>query len=262
MQCIRFSENISSTKVSRLRLTFDANREQLPKSDSNEHSLISPCIPASSRSILDLLLRQSLNSSNMLDKKLYDIIHCLDDVGLVQQTVQLDDNDAAILHSLYVVLGHYAPKLNRINPFSSWSGAGDKGNIIKGYGSCSDPWVDFYLTTILKVEVLETDEGRVYRGGIKMKRGHKITACLLRWARNMQLSVKNEFDKRDRFPINDSHDGGLTFDHEQKLNELKETAVGMVPHHQRYIYFVTEVMRLMAARWRECGVRPDFKETR
>ena len=226
----------------------------MPTSDSNEHSLVSPCIPASSRSILDLLLRQSLTSANMLERKLYAIIHCLDDVGLVHPTVQLDDHDGAILHSLDVVLGHYAPKLNRINPFSSWSGAGDKGNIIKEYGSCSDPWVDFYLTTILKVEAVRTDEGRVYRGGIKMKRGHKIASCLLRWARNMQLSFNNGFSKRARFPVNDSDDNGLTFDHEQKLTEFPGTAATIVPH--QYIYFVSEVMRLMAARWRECDLKP------
>jgi hypothetical protein len=222
---------------------------------------VSPCIPASSRSILDLLLRQSLTSANMLERKLYAMIHCLDDVGLVHPTVQLDDHDAAILHSLDVVLGHYAPKLSRINPFSSWSGAGDKGNIIKDYGSCSDPWVDFYLTTILKAEAVQTDEGRVYRGGIKMKRGHKIAACLLRWARNMQLSFNNGFYKRASFPVNDSRDRGLTFDHEQKLNELPGTAVTILPHQERqYIYFVSEVMRLMAARWRECDLRPAVQQ--
>jgi hypothetical protein len=222
----------------------------------NEHSQVSPRSPASSRSILDLLLRQSLSSSNMLNRKLYDMIHCLDDAGLVHQSVQLDGNDAAILHSLDAVLGHYAPKTNRINPFSSWSGAGDKGNIIKDYGSCSDPWVDFYLTTILKVEAVQTDEGRVYKGGVKMKRGHKIAACLLRWARNMQLSFNDEFYKRDRYPVNNSRDCAVPFDHEQKLYDLQVTSAAKVSYQERqYIYFVSEVMRLMVARWRE--VDPD-----
>jgi hypothetical protein len=178
---------------------------------------------------------------------------------LFHQSVQLDGNDAAILHSLDAVLGHYAPNLNRINPFSSWSGACDKGNIIKDYGS--DPWVDFYLTKILKVEAVQTDEGPVYKGGVKMKRGHKIAACLLRWARNMQLSFNDEFDKRDRYPVNNTRDCAMSFDHEQQLNDLPGTSAAKVSYQERhYIYFVSEVMRLMVARWRECGASPAVQQ--
>ena len=193
--------------------------------------------------------------SNTLEVALYEMIHGLDDVvGLIPQKFQLHENDAAILHSLDAVLHHYASKSDRINPFSSWRGAGDKGNIIKDYGLCSDPWLDYYLTTILKVESLQTDEGRAYRGGVKMKRGHKIAACLLRWTRNMQLSDYNEIDKLARFSAKDSRGSGIQFDHEQRQNELSITLVKKSTLQDRdYIYFVAEVMRLLAARWRESG---------
>ena len=227
------------------------NREQRPRSESS--------IPASSRSILDLLLRQSVTLSNTLEVALYEMIHCLDDVvGLIPQKFQLHENDAAILHSLDAVLHYYASKSDRINPFSSWSGAGDKGN--KDYGLCSDPWIDYYLTTILKVESLQTDEGRAYRGGIKMKRGHKIASCLLRWTRNMQLSDYNEIDKLARFSVKDSRGSGFPFDHEQRQNEFSIALVKKSPLQDReYIYFVAEVMRLLAARWRECGTSQSHR---
>ena len=129
-----------------------------------------------------------------------------------------DDTDAIIVHNIDAVFGHYASKLNRINPFSSWNGAGDKGNVS------------------IKMKKVLTDKGLVYHGGIKMKRGHKIAACLLKWARNMQLSHERMYEP---------HGNCLRFDHEQKLcNEI----------NSHYIYFVSEVMRLMAARWRECSV--------
>ena len=244
-------------------LTLLREQQMLPKCDTNEHSLVSPGIPASSRSILELLLRQSLTSSNLLHRKLYCLIHCLDDTGSTTLNDRFDDNDAAIFHNVDVVLGHYAPKGNRINPFSSWTGAGDKGNISKDCnGSSSNPlFFEFYLTKILKMKPVQTDEGQVYRGGIKMKRGHKIAACLLKWARNMQLgSVNNESDKRATFPFENPHDNGLRFDHEQKLCDEPKTAGAISPQHSQYIYFVSEVMRLMAARWRECGAKATARQ--
>ncbi|KAL7536225.1 hypothetical protein ACHAXR_009552 [Thalassiosira sp. AJA248-18] len=238
-------------------LAIEREQQMLPKSDAKEYSMISPAIPASSRSILELLLRQSSTSSSALHMKLYGIIHCLEVTGSTTVNERLDDNDAAIFHNVDVVLGHYAPKSNRINPFTSWNGASDKGKIsMDCNGPSPDPWVVFYLTNIRKMKLEQTDEGQVYRGGIKMKRGHKIASCLLRWARNMQLgSVKNESDNRADFPFNNSHCNGLHFDHEQKLLEESKAARAISPQHNQYIYFVSEVMRLMAARWREHGAR-------
>ena len=228
----------------------------LPKAIANEHL---PSIPASSRSILELLLRQSLISSNSAHRKLYGIIQCLESIGSTTtddtDSTTLDDDDqfaasdATIFHNIDVVLGHYSPKLNRVNPFTSWNGAGDKGSISKDVRESSNSWVDYYLTTILRAKSVQTGEGVVYRGGSKMKRGHKIAASLLKSARRMQLSVDNDSEARAFFPFDDS-DYGLNFDHEQKLsNDRKLAASTSHPQHQsKYIYFVAEVMRLMAAR--------------
>ena len=178
-------------------------------------------IRASSRSILELLLRQSLDSSNVLHKKLYTLIQCLDEAAEEPQAdsvalkTQLSDCDAMMIHCLDVVLATYCAKLNRVNPFTSWSGAGDKGKEFINDGT-TNTWVDYYSQTVLKMKPQTNGSG--WRGGSKMKRGHKITSSLLRWARFMQSSSCNTNDFR-------------------------------------YIYFVSEVMRLMAARFREAGSR-------
>mmetsp|Transcript_39375 Transcript_39375/g.82328 ORF Transcript_39375/g.82328 Transcript_39375/m.82328 type:complete len:264 (-) Transcript_39375:167-958(-) len=231
----------------------------MPKWDANDNSRICPVIPASSRSILELLLRQSLSSPSLFHRKLYCITHCLDDTGSMSLIDRFDDNDATIFHNVDVVLGHYAPQQNRINPFSSWSGAGDKGNISKDCSNTSsaDPsFLEFYLTKILKMKPEQTGEGQVYRGGTRMKRGHKIASSLLKWARYMQLSsVNNESDKRANFPVDNCHGMGLRFDHEQTLYDEPKTTDSVSPQNCQYIYFVSEVMRLLAARWRECGAK-------
>lgn len=232
----------------------------LPKAIANEHL---PSIPASSRSILELLLRQSLISSNSVHRKLYSIIQCLentagstttdDDTG--SPTLNDDDqfaaSDATIFHNIDVVLGHYSPKLNRVNPFTSWNGAGDKGSISKDVSESSTSWADYYLTTILRAKSVQTGEGVVYRGGSKIKRGHKIAASLLKSARRMQLdSVDNNSEARAIFPFDDC-DYGLNFDHEQSLSNNRKKLVASTSHPQhrtKYKYFVAEVMRLMAAR--------------
>lgn len=64
-----------------------------------------------------------------------------------------------------------------------------------------------------------------------MKRGHKITSSLLRWARSMQTNYDYEAS---------SSYGNITSSEFQ------------------YIYFVSEVMRLMAARFREAGSRATY----
>jgi len=239
---------------------FAVEREQqvLQKSDANENSMTPPGIPASSRSILELLLRQAILPKRKLHQKIYSMIHCLNDNELSTLNESFDDNDSVILHSVDVVLGHYAPKSNRINPFSSWTGAGDKGKISKDdRRSGSDPlFFDFYFTKILQMKSVQTDEGQVYEGGIRMKRGHKIAACLLKWARNMQLdSDINKVASRAIFPLGNSEFGGLSFDHEQKLRSEFNVTDAQSPQNSQYIFFVSEVMRLMAARWRECGAK-------
>ena len=203
-------------------VVFYFNRDQqiLPKQDTDEAA----SVPASSRSILELLLRQSLDSSNILHKKLYTLIQCLDEPAddSAALKAQLIDCDAMLLHCIEVVLATYCTKLNKVNPFTSWSGAGDKGKQFINDGT-TNTWVDYYSQTVLKMKPQTNGSG--WRGGSKMKRGHKITSSLLRWARFMQI------------------------------NSVYETS------SFQYIYFVSEVMRLMAARWRESGSRATRPST-
>jgi len=66
-----------------------------------------------------------------------------------------------------------------------------------------------------------------------MKRGHKITSSLLRWAHSMQIN----------------------YDYETSSSS------GNMSNDFQCIYFVSEVMRLMAARFREAGSRATRPST-
>lgn len=134
-----------------------------------------------------------------------------------------------VLHCLDVVLATYCSKLNKVNPFTSWSGAGDKGKEFINDGTTT--WLDYYSQTILKMKPQSNGSG--WRGGSKMKRGHKITSSLLRWARSIQINYVYE----------------------------TSSSSGNMSNDFQYIYFVSEVMRLMAARWRESGSRATRMST-
>ncbi|KAL9184182.1 hypothetical protein ACHAXT_002268 [Thalassiosira profunda] len=194
---------------------FAVEREQqmLPKVALEEASMPSPRVSASSRSILELLLRQSLTST-ALHQRLYKLIHCLEaeqpESATQSEEPLVEHTDAAVFHNVDALLSHYAPKLNKINPFATWSGAGDKGKELNG--STSEPWAEYYLTNVLRMKPVDT-EGRVLKGGSKIKRGHKIGSSLLKWARNMQLGSS----RRDTFAFANSDGNGMVFDHEQTL---------------------------------------------
>lgn len=221
--------------------------------------------PASSRAILELLLRQSLTSYDVLDRKIYDMIHCLEDNEsyIIDNQVVFNESDAIVFHNVDAVLSHYASQSKRISPFATWSGAGDKGNISKdssaGSLSASDDdafWRDFYLTNVLQMERVKTNGGKVYQGGIKMRRGHKMAACLLKWARHMQLnSVRCEIAGFDVDSCR--RDISLTFDHEREMCGELHMGETKEPRLNAHVYFVAEVMRLLAARWREAKSMPS-----
>merc|ERR1712238_508064 len=96
--------------------------------------------------------------------------------------------------SIDAVMSHYATDARRINLFESWSCAGDNGiDVNNGSDStvtlesndaptAASWWKNYYSS-----EVIGSKKSDSSHNG-KMKRGHKITACLLRWAANMQLN--------------------------------------------------------------------------
>ena len=90
-------------------------------------------------------------------------------------------------------------------------------------------WEQYYLEQIMGA----TPGG----GGGKMRRGHKICACLLKWARRMQL-LPYEWSEFG-YPASSEV---IKWDHE---------ASQAFKFRQPHLFFVTEVMRLLAARWRE-----------
>ena len=226
-------------------------------------------MPASSRSILELLLRKSFSGNDLFDRKLYEMIQCIGENGsaIIGDDVNFNDSNAAITHSVDVVLSHYASKSKRVNPFTTWSGAGDKGTVIKDSASSTYInffWRDFYMTKILRMTPSTSNNNGVksYQGGNKMKRGHKMTACLLRWAYCMELSPGFDTSCDERAPFSydlSKHENGVSFDHEkawleERAKAKKEIMQGNNEHV--YIYFVAEIMRLLAARWREGRIAP------
>lgn len=214
-------------------------------------------LPASSSAIFELILRQSFLSFQDLDRKLYSLVHCIQDDGSYTFPLEtsFNDSDAVISHNVDVLVSHYSSKRERISPFATWSGAGDKGNIAKSSGPFSaddqNPWRDFYLTKVLNMQRVEANGGVTYQGGHRMRRGHKMTACLLKWASGMQLSPN--FGSIDE---NSELDKSITFDHEVELQQ-QTTQSTKGPSKTAHYYFVAEIMRLVAAKWRESKSRPS-----
>ncbi len=166
--------------------------------------------PPSSDSILNLLL----------SPKMYDV----DENDVHQYNFNLVDDDAAIVHMIDVVLSHYAKEVRKINPFESWAGAWDK-TISVGKMNNDNPkgawWRSYYSTYIVGSS-----------NNVKMTKGQKITACLLHWAKHMQLNDRVRW-------------GSLS--HVSSLCDEESTPI-QLPND---IEFVSEIMRLFVAKWLE-----------
>jgi proteasome lid subunit RPN8/RPN11 len=234
----------------------------------SEHSLLPAVpLPPSPRAILELLLRLSLTGSDDIQSLLYEMIHSLEvaesESDNLSDEIQLDNIDAVISHKVDAMFSHYSSKQKKINPFKSWNGAGDKGkdvieakvegvdgSKIPSASSSNDP-THYYMTEVLHMNCEDVNGKRVYKGGAKMKRGQKIASCLLRWARRMQLQPNFESVSIH----NSRNEGGLVFDMEPKIMQ-KVTEI-----QNGYVFIVAEVMRLLAARWKETGTRQRVRRS-
>ena len=183
--------------------------------------------PPSSSSILDLLLKlPSANTSSEVSHTAID-----------ESPQDLVQDDAVLIHAIDVVLSHYSTDSQRIDPFGNWNGSsGDDTKLLRGLfhdGEANDAPYDlerYYLETVLG---FSPGDGVDSFGG-KMRRGHKICICLLKWARRMQL-LSYQWSE-----AGSAIDNKPTWDHEPSI-----------PARKPHIFFVAEVMRLLAARWRE-----------
>jgi len=178
--------------------------------------------------------RRPLSSSLILNLLLSPTIHDVDDVAILKDhVIDLSDDDAVLVHVVDVVLSHYALDAHKINPCESWTGAGrnismgktgnKNENVNNRSGSVESWWRSYY-----SMEILGSS-----KNSVRMKKGHKITSCLLSLARHMQLNERN------RQGISNDID---SFTEDQDSNPLN------LP---KDIEFVSEVMRLMVAHWRE-----------
>jgi len=133
------------------------------------------------------------------------------------------EDDAVLVHMMDTVLSHYAKSSQKIDPFQSWGGAPDNGSQDIAIKGTKNGWQAYYAKNVMQSE----------KGG--MKRGHKIASCLLEWANHMYLN------DRDRWIRNKSTECTLGLDEgSDSLQRLPKD-----------VEFVSEIMRLLAARWRE-----------
>jgi len=149
-------------------------------------------------------------------------------------------DDAVLAHAIDVILSHYSTDSQRIDPFSIWNGSGDKSQVepksFQGpFHACGETTgVRNDLERYYLEVVLGMPRGNFTSAGGQMRRGHKICACLLKWARRMQL-LSYQWSE-----IGCAIECESAWDHEATISLRKS-----------HIFFVAEIMRLMAARWRE-----------
>lgn len=205
------SEDGVTNEIRACILWHAIEREQLCKSAEGQK-------PPSSNSILMLLLSPIVSKVDESEENNH---------------FDLFDDDAVIVHTIDVVLSHYATNARKINPFESWSGAWDKsigvGKNLNGsnVNSIKSSWRTYYSS-----EILGSNKHHA-----KMTKGHKITACLLKWAKHMQLN------NRYRWGANNDNMSSI-YDQDSSPLQLP-----------KYIEFVSEVMRLFVARWVEAGLK-------
>ena len=204
-------------------------REQNLISQSKKSS--APRLSLSSRSILELLIRRSLSNVDTTETCIFHRkLQCLTSFDASESTpLKIDGSDCMLVHSVDVLLSHYAVRSNRISPYASWPGAGDKGQVYSEPSPTES--IEYYLKQVLQMKPIILDGAIKYQGGIKMRRGHKIASCILNWARQMHLN--QNLDVQFEPPGNS--------DHEQKQNIARRP----------YVYLVAEIMRLLAFRWKE-----------
>lgn len=211
IQILRLSPVTGITDFVRAGIIWKAvEREQKPASRKKERAIQN--IP-SAACILELLLSQFPDEKDS------------------------DADDAIIIHTVDAILFHYAHDSHKINPFSSWNGAGEKGLLktidplmtTSGDKESYPSWKTFYEREIIGLGQGQTGTSA---GAWKMKRGHKIACCMLGWARHLQINDRNRWKDRNGF--------------DKILDQCTYQ-----PRPPNDVEFVSEIMRLLAARWRE-----------
>lgn len=198
------------------------------------------CGPPTATSILKLLLSPIVNNSNAA-------------MGANLNFTELVDDDAIIVHAIDVVLSHYAMDVRKINPFESWTGAWNlsigvgksplKSTPQQGSTNVSSWWRSYYRSEVLGSQ----------RNNVKMNKGHKITACLLYWAKHMHLNERNRYCHQNQCQINH----GLNDEAPASFGPSNVIHPVEVPS---YVEFVSEIMRLLVARWYEASANSGVKK--
>jgi hypothetical protein len=137
----------------------------------------------------------------------------------LQRKAFISDDDAMIIHSADAIFNHYMKDLNKIDPFECSKFSLDATSAMMNTN------LPGYVKEYFKLTIAESMQV------CKMKFGHKITSSLLTSASHMHLNFRSRLLSNCTFDeyVDDSDDVELSSD----------------------IEFVSDIMRLLAARWRE-----------
>ena len=141
-------------------------------------------------------------------------------VPLSSRKTYLSDDDAIIIHAVDAVTSHYMKDLNKVDPFNFSKFSLDTS--ILEMTSIPLHYQEYFNSVISESVRVST-----------MKVGHKIASSLLTWASHMHLNSRSR--KRSKCKLDSILDDPDSIDLASDIE------------------FVGEVMRLIAARWREAA---------
>jgi hypothetical protein len=175
----------------------------------------------------DLQCTNKVPTSSTILERLYDSTYFGDEVSSFLITKHfLADDDAVIIHGVDAMFNHYMNDSNKIDVFKCSEFSVDASSIDTTSLSYSSRQ---YYKSIIAEDTSST---------FKLRIGQKIASSLLTWVSHMHLNSHRRIDEPD--PVD-------------KL--LGASACGL----NSDIEFLSDVMRLLAAKWREATELNGFK---
>ena len=171
----------------------------------------------------DLQCTNKVPASSTILERLYDSTYFGDEVSsFLTQKRFLADDDAVIIHGVDAMFHHYMNDSNKIDVFKCSNFSADASSI----DTTSLPYNcrQYYKSTIAE------DASSTF----KLRIGQKIASSLLTWVRHMHLNSHRRIHQPDQ------------------VDKMLGTSVCGLNSD---IEFLSDIMRLLAARWREASER-------
>lgn len=288
------TDNISSNEEKSEVIWNAVEREQFDGFGTSTSWALKRRVPASSTAILKLLLKQGLTTPPFIESNLSQDGSSVSSNNTNIEFSSFAQDDIALIHGIDALLSHYASSSNRVKIEDTWTSAGP---FVSGGGTSGE------------------------KNKNSFKKGQKLCASLLPWARDMQLggvdADENSLNKIQDYramleEINNHNDGekdiinidtddedycntarpttlpdrdnshstktmapsftslqtlrwsheekkaptNLCLVHDQKTNKFTFQKVSRKNNfcgNHKSVFFTAEIMRLIAARWREAN---------